>query len=299
MTDEDQNAADNADDGGLFGPLVEADWLRANLGDPGLRVLDATWHLPTTERDGFDDYLTAHIPGAVYFDIDAVADQTSRLPHMLPSAEVFGAAAGAMGVNNDDRVVVYDHVGAFSAPRVWWMFRVFGHQRVAVLNGGLKTWRSAGGEVDSGDHQPVPGRFGGARADSLVRGMADVKANLKSGAALVVDARSAGRFTGTAPEVRPGIRSGHIPGARNVPYDSLLDPADGRFLGGEDIGAALAAAGVTRERPIITSCGSGVTACVVALGLTLAGRTDVAVYDGSWTEWGGRDDLPIETGGAA
>ncbi len=294
MSDDTQNDAD----GGLFGPLVEADWLLSNLGDPGLRVLDATWHLPTAERDGFDDYLTGHIPGAVYFDIDAVADQTSRLPHMLPSADVFGAAAGAMGVNNDDRIVVYDHVGAFSAPRVWWMFRVFGHTRVAVLNGGLAAWRAAGGQVDSGDHQPVPGRFGAVRADAMVRSMADLKANLKNGGELVIDARGAGRFAGTAPEVRPGLRSGHIPGARNVPYDTLLDQTDGRFRGVKDIDAVFAAAGVTPERPIVASCGSGVTACVVTLGLMLAGRTDVAVYDGSWTEWGGRDDLPIETGGA-
>ena len=140
---------------GLFGPLVEADWLAANLTDPGVKVLDATWHLPTSDQDGFDDYLKAHIPGAVYFDIDAVADQTSRLPHMLPSPEVFGAAAGAMGLSNDDRIVVYDPAGAFSAPRVWWMFRVFGHHRVAVLNGGLRAWRDGGSAVDSGDHHPV------------------------------------------------------------------------------------------------------------------------------------------------
>lgn len=279
-----------------FGPLVECDWLATHLHNADVKVLDATWYLPSEQRDGFDDYLHGHIPGAVYFDIDAVADQTSRLPHMLPSAEVFGAAAGTMGLSNEDRIVVYDAVGAFSAPRVWWMFRAFGHDRVAVLNGGLKAWQAQGRLVEAGDRQPHPARFGAAKRDYLVRSLAEMKANLKAAEAQVVDARSPGRFAGTEPELRPGVRPGHIPGALNVHYATLIDGQSGKFGSEDDIQAAFTEAGVDLDQPIVTSCGSGVTAGILALGLALLKRKDAAVYDGSWTEWGGREETPVETG---
>ena len=282
---------------GDFGPLVTTDWLATHLHNADVKVVDATWHLPSADRDGFDDYQRGHIPGAVYFDIDAVADQTSRLPHMLPSAEVFAAAAGTMGLANEDRIVAYDAVGAFSAPRVWWMFRVFGHDRVAVLDGGLQAWQAEGRPVEAGDRRPQPARFGAAKHDGMVRDLAAMKANLKSAGEQVVDARARGRFAGREPELRPGVRPGHIPGAVNVPYTDLVDGESGLFKTADAVGEVFAEAGVDLGRPIVTSCGSGVTAGVLALGLALLGRGDVAVYDGSWTEWGGREDTPVESDG--
>ncbi len=276
-----------------FGPLVETGWLVEHLDDPGVRVLDASWYLPAMKRSGRDEHAAARIPGAGYFDIDEVADQASGLPHMLPSAEVFGDAVGAMGIGNDTQIVVYDAMGAFSAPRVWWMFRIFGHGDVAVLNGGLHKWKADGYSLtDTGDAS-APVVYKAKLQEDRVRSVIDMEANLTSGSRQVVDARAAARFGGGEPEARPGVRSGHIPGSVNVPFNWMTDKETRRFLEPAALGRVFEEAGVDLNVPIITTCGSGVTACVLALGLELVGARDCAVYDGSWTEWGGRHDLPI------
>lgn len=275
--------------------LVDTAWLAQRLDEPSVRILDCSWHLPPTGRNGKAEYASAHIPGAGYFDIDAISDTASTLPHMLPTPEAFADAAGALGIGNDDRVVVYDADGLFSAPRVWWMFRVFGHDRVAVLSGGFAAWKAAGLPVTDTVAAPLRRTFGARFRPYMVRSLADLRANLASAAEQVVDARAAARFTGAEPEFRPGLRSGHIPGATNLPFQKLVDPATGAFLSADALRAAFDAAGVDPAQPIVTSCGSGVTACILGLGLHLIGREDWAVYDGSWTEWGGHPDTPIET----
>jgi thiosulfate/3-mercaptopyruvate sulfurtransferase len=250
--------------------------------------------MPQLRRDARAEFEAAHIPGAVFFDIDAIADHRTSLPHMLPSAAEFAAAAGALGIGSGDRVVVYDVRGVVSAARVWWSFRAFGHDAVAVLDGGLKKWRAEGRPVESGAPKPAPRAFGARPRPELVRDLDAMRANLGSRAAQVLDARSAGRFAGTEPEPRPGLRGGHIPGSLNLPYETLYRP-DGTLRSPGELRGAVQAAGVDLGRPIVTTCGSGVTASVLALALHLLGRPDVAVYDGSWSEWGGRADTPIET----
>ncbi|MHA1564850.1 MAG: 3-mercaptopyruvate sulfurtransferase [Alphaproteobacteria bacterium] len=276
-----------------FGPLVEAEWLAERLDDPRLRILDASWYLPAMERSGRDEHAATRIGGARYFDIDEIADQESGLPHMLPSAEAFADAVGAMGIANDSQVVVYDAMGAFSAPRVWWMFRTFGHAHVAVLNGGLHKWKAGGHPVTNQGEEPSPVVYQARLREDAVHSVGDVEENLNTGAKQVADARAPGRFSGGEPEARPGVRSGHIPGSVNVPFDRMTDKDSRRFLEPDALAQVFEDAGVDLSQPIITSCGSGVTACVLALGLELAGCRDYAVYDGSWTEWGGRHDLPI------
>ena len=276
-----------------FGPLVETEWLGSHLDDQRLRILDASWYLPAMKRSGRDEYAKSRIRGAGYFDIDEIADQASGLPHMLPSEEAFGEAVGAMGIANDSQVVVYDAMGAFSAPRVWWMFRTFGHRDVAVLNGGLHKWRAAGHAVtDNGGVAEAVDYTARLHGDA-VRSVVDMEANLTSCSRQVADARAPGRFGGDEPEARPGVRSGHIPGSINVPFDRMTDKETRRFLDADALRRVFEEAGVDLNKPIVTSCGSGVTACVLALGLELVGCRDYAVYDGSWTEWGGRQDLPI------
>ncbi len=277
-----------------FGPLVESEWLKEQLGAPRLRILDASWYLPAMNRNAREEYGGARIPGACYFDIDEVVDQSSGLPHMLPSEDAFAEAVGAMGIGNDSQIVVYDTMGAFSAPRVWWMFRSFGHEDVAVLNGGLHKWRREGCPVTAEGDPPVPATFQALLRGDGLRSVDEMAANLTSGEAQVADARAPGRFNGEEPEARPGVRSGHIPGSVNVPFDRMTDKEERIFLAPEVLARVFEDAGVDLDRPIVTSCGSGVTACVLALGLELAGCRDYAVYDGSWTEWGGRVDLPIE-----
>jgi len=273
--------------------IVTTEWLAAHLGESDLRVLDGTWHMPQLKRDPRAEFADAHIPGAAFFDIDAIADHSTALPHMLPDAATFARAAGALGIGSGDRVVVYDVRGVISAARVWWTFRAFGHDAVAVLDGGLRKWRAEGRPVESGTPAP-PGRaFEATPRPELVRDLDGMRANLASRAAQVLDARSAGRFAGTEPEPRAGLRGGHIPGSLNLPYDSLYR-ADGTLESPEKLRAALQGAGVDLARPVVTTCGSGVTASVLALALYLVGRRDVAVYDGSWSEWGGRPDTPIE-----
>jgi thiosulfate/3-mercaptopyruvate sulfurtransferase len=272
--------------------LVTTEWLAKHHDAPDVRVVDGTWHMPQLGRDARAEFLAAHIPGAVFFDIDAIADHTTTLPHMLPSAEAFAAAVGALGLGSGDRIVVYDVRGVVSAARVWWTFRAFGHDAVAVLDGGLRKWRHEGRPVEAGEPKPAPRTFAARLRPELVRDLAAMRANLTSRAEQVVDARSAGRFAGTEPEPRPGLRGGHIPGSRNLPYETLYR-ADGTLEAPDRLRAAMQAAGVDLARPIVTSCGSGVTASVLALALHRLGRPDVAVYDGSWSEWGGRADTPI------
>lgn len=272
-------------------PLVNAGWLRDAFERPDVVVLDASWHMPATRRDGASEFELGHIPGSVFFSIDGIADPDSTLPHMVPTAEAFAEAVGALGVGTGDHVVCYATDGIGTAPRAWWMFRLFGHERVSVLDGGLPAWTAAGGTLVKGPARPRPRAFQATFNPARIRDLTAVRANLQAATELVVDARSAGRFAGTEAEPRPGLRGGHIPGSVNVPYQTLLDGP--RMLPPEALRARLEAAGVAGDRPPVFTCGSGVSACTLALGLTLTGRDDWAVYDGSWSEWGGREDVPV------
>ena len=275
-------------------PVVTTEWLAKHLSESDLRVVDGTWHMPQAKRDARAEFEAAHVPGATFFDIDAISDRSTTLPHMLPPAAQFGTAVGALGIGGSDRVVVYDVRGVVSAARVWWTFRAFGHDAVAVLDGGLKKWRAEGRPVERGAASPRAATFTACPRPELVRDVEAMRANISSRAAQVLDARSAGRFAGTEPEPRAGLRGGHIPGSLNLPYETLYE-ADGTLKSPDELRGAVAGAGVDLDRPIVTTCGSGVTASVLALALYLLGRRDVAVYDGSWSEWGGRADTPIET----
>lgn len=274
--------------------LVDTGWLHEHLGDSGLRIVEATWYLPTVNREGIDDYRSAHIPGAVFWDIDAICDPDSALPHMLPDETAFADHAGRLGISNDDHVVVYDNSGMQTSPRVWWTLRAFGHRRVSVLDGGMRKWRAEGRPVACDVPAVAPARYAAKLDASMVRSMQDVRGNIDSRSEQVLDARSAGRFAGTEPEPRPQCRPGHIPGSLNLPSATLVDPETGTFRSTAELDARFSEAGLDLQSPVITSCGSGVTACVLALGLHLLGKDDVAVYDGSWTEWGG-SDMPVET----
>ena len=276
--------------------LVSTEWLAARLGRPGLRVLDGSWYLPTTGRNPAAEYAAAHIPGAVFFDLDAASDTASPLPHMLPSAEAFARQMSALGLGDDDDLVVYDGSGAnISAARAWWTFRVFGHARVAVLDGGIGKWRREGRPVERGTVTLPPSRFGARLDPAAVRSLGELRANLSHPVEQVVDMRPAGRFAGTDPEPRPGLRGGHIPGSRSLPYLELV-AADGTLLPPDALRRRLAAAGVDPARPIVATCGSGTSACALVLALHVLGHDAASVYDGSWAEWGGREDTPIETG---
>jgi thiosulfate/3-mercaptopyruvate sulfurtransferase len=275
--------------------LVSTEWLAEALGANDLVVFDATMYLPNENRDGRAEYRAAHIPGARYFDIDVVADQDTDLPHMAPAPGRFAALMRAFGVSNATRVVFYDQKGLFSAARGWWLMGLFGHDRAAVLDGGLPKWTREGRPVESGDPPaPAAAAFRPDFRPTRMRGIGDMLANVGAQAELVLDARATGRFAGTTPEPRAGMRSGHIPGARNLPYTELL-AADQTMLPPDALRDRLTAAGVDGSRPVVTSCGSGVTACVLTLAMTRAGLPPGAVYDGSWTEWGGRADTPIES----
>jgi thiosulfate/3-mercaptopyruvate sulfurtransferase len=277
--------------------LVSTEWLAEHLEAPDVHVVDASWYLPAMQRDAKAEYAEAHIPGAVYFDIDEIADTDNPLPHMLPSPEKFSSRVRRLGLGDGVRIVVYDGMGLFSAARVWWMFRYFGHEDVAVLDGGLPKWRAEGRPLESLDPMPRDRHFTARVNGLLVRDFDQVKANIDSSREQVLDARSAGRFTGSEPEPRAELRGGRIPGSLNLPFNELVDPDTGTMKPADELRRAYEAAGVDFNRPVITSCGSGVTASALTLGLYLLGHRDVAVYDGSWTEWGGRDDAPIETGG--
>ncbi len=274
--------------------LADTAWVAAHLDDAQVRIVDGSWHLPPTGRNGHDEYRQAHIPGAGFFDIDAISDPESSLPHMMPSAEAFAAAVSDLGIANDHRVIVYDSEGLFSAPRVWWMFRAFGHDNVAVMTGGFRAWQNEGRPVSDGIPAPQVAAFKAQLNANMVRSKAQISANLDSGDELVLDARAANRFAGTEPEFRPGVRPGHIPGSGNLPYSEIVDAEAGAFVSSNDLRNAFDAQGATGTYPVATTCGSGITACILGLGLHLIGRDNWAVYDGSWTEWGGSDDTPIE-----
>lgn len=280
----------------LPGSLVSTQWLADHLSDPDLVILDGSFKLPGVTPVAAEDFAARHIPGARFFDIDAIADHETTLPHMLPSAAAFENHAGALGISNDSVIVVYDTPGLMSAGRVWWTLRSFGHEKVAILDGGLKKWLAEGRPVTAETVVPAPGRFHATFDPHVVRSKAQVLANLESQAEQVIDARSAGRFTADEKEARPGLRSGHIPGSLNLPFNALTDPATGEVLNVGDIRKAFETAGIDFARPVIASCGSGVTAAALAFGLHLAGKDDVAIYDGAWTEWGQPGDTPVDTG---
>lgn len=274
-------------------PVVSTEWLAARLGVPDLRIVDATLPLVGQPGQGRDSYEAGHIPGAVFFDINAIADTTTDLPHMLPAAEAFGRMAGTLGLTPDATIVVYDTHGIYSAPRVWWTLRIMGYPKVFVLDGGLKAWRAEGRPVETQTVVPTAGHAVVDFNPALIADLDDVTRVLAKGSAQIVDARSSARFRGEVAEPRTSLRSGHMPGALNVPFNEVVT-ADGTLKPVADLQKVFA--GVDLGRPIITSCGSGVTAAVLALALARLGRDDVAIYDGSWTEWGGRPDTAVVTG---
>jgi len=279
-------------------PLVSTDWLAARIDDPNVKIIDATFKLPGVMPLPIDDYLAAHIPGAVFFDVDAISDHDNPRPHMFPDAAQFARDIAGLGISTGDIVVAYDSGSWVAAPRAWWMFLSFGYSNVRVLDGGLKKWTQEGRPTHSGRVTPKPGNFTAKLDPGYIRSQAQVLANIGTRAEQLVDARPRGRFEGTAPEPRPDSRSGHIPGSRNVPYAELFDVGTGAMKPLDDLRKAFADAGVDMTKPIVTTCGSGVSALVLTLALYRLGVRGSALYDGSWSEWGLPDGPPIATGPA-
>ncbi len=279
-------------------PLVSTDWLAAHIDDPKVKIVDATFKLPGMLPLPIDDYLAAHIPGAVFFDVDAISDHNNPKPHMFPDAAQFAADIGGLGISTGEIVVAYDSGSWVAAPRVWWMFLSFGYPKVKVLDGGLKKWTQEGRPTHAGKVTPMPGKFTAKLDPSFIRSQQQVLANIDTRAEQLVDARPRGRFEGTAPEPRPDSRSGHIPGSRNVPYAELFDAKTGAIKPLDELRKAFSAAGVELTKPIVTTCGSGVSALVLTLALYRLGVRGSALYDGSWSEWGLPDGPPIATGPA-
>lgn len=276
-----------------YPPLVSCDWLAERLGSPEIVVLDASFFLPDQQRNALEEYRQAHIPGARFFDIDAVADHSTSLPHMLPTPEQFAEAVGDLGIDNNSHVVAYDSNFFMASARLWWTFRVFGHDRVSVLDGGLVRWKAEAKPLSADAFSPEPSLFQASFRPELVRDLEQVKTLLGQPGAQILDARSPGRFAGTEPEPRAGLRSGHIPGSHNLFFRNLIEATSHCFKSPAELEQLYREASIDSRQPLVASCGTGVTAAILALGLYCLGNESVAVYDGSWTEWGGREDTPV------
>lgn len=275
--------------------LVSVQWVRDHISDPNLVLLDASWHMPAAERDPHADYANRHIPGARFFDIDAISDTSSPLPHMLPAAEAFAVSVSTLGISNADQIVIYDTVGLFSAARAWWMFRAMGHDKVAVMDGGLPAWLAAGGATTDAEEQSEHSAYEARLSPRAVTSLSAMQAASDGASHVILDARPAGRFDGSQPEPRPGLPSGHMPNATSLPFSNVVT-AEGFLKSPSDLENLFAGLGVGPDKDIITTCGSGVTAAILTLALARIGVEDTSLYDGSWTQWGSTDGCPIETG---